>query len=135
MYMSFSRASSRFQAGISRTADTGLPRPAPTLTCHHEGSTYQIPHAEPYIPRPALNFPLLLCSLAVAPTLGLFLALGDEAASASGLQATAGPVVSHEASSCRLCFDSHAGNRDNRVTVAQTGNPLGTARPDKQFRE
>lgn len=128
MYTSFSKASAKFRAGLaqdpqSSLAKTGFAKAQPDVACHHEAGTYQIPHAEPYIPRPALNFPLFLGSLAVAPILGLFLVLGNETECASDLQSASGTSTSPGTTLCPNCRAIQTRQLAARLTIAQTQPP------------
>ena len=120
VYTSFSKASAKFQAGLPRDPQSGFATTKPGIACHHEANTYQIPHSEPYIPRPALNFPLFLGSLAVAPVLGLLLILGSEAECASGLQSASGTSTAPDTTPCPNCRAIRTRLLATRLTIAQT---------------
>jgi hypothetical protein len=131
VYTSFSKASAKFRASLAPDKQSGLARAGfakakPDLACHHEAGTYQIPHSEPYIPRPALNFPLFLGSLAVAPILGLLLVLGSEAECASGLQSASGTSMSPNTTLCPNCRAIQTRQLAARLTIAQT-QPTATS--------
>lgn len=135
MFTSFSQATSRLQADTTQATDGNWLRPDPALACHHEAGTYQIHHVEPYIPGPALNLPLFLCSLAIAPMLGLLLVLGDEAASASGMLPSAAPVSVSGATRCQICVDKLSGNHGRGIAFAQAPSLSGAMPSAPQLKE
>jgi len=136
VYTSFSKASAKFRASLAQEKQSGLARTGfakakADIACHHEAGTYQIPHSDPYIPRPALNFPLFLGSLAVAPILGLLLVLGSEAESASGLQSASGTSTSPNTTLCPNCRAIQNRQLASRLTIAQTQPPATSGKTAK----
>lgn len=113
MFSSFSQVSSNFGPG---SAGKGAEH---STAEHHEPGTYQVTHGKPYVPAPALNFPLFVGSLAIAPMLGLIVLLGHETESASILKMPGATHTRGQSTACKTCNRSRQNGSAAPVSLAR----------------